>query len=56
MFILLLKWPLFEPKMPTVHCDESLIANGQCDQINIHANCSFDGGDCCTDVLIGNGK
>ena len=36
------------------HCDESQIGNGQCEQINIHANCNFDGGDCCTDVLIGN--
>ena len=38
------------------HCEESLIGDGKCDLINIHYNCSFDGGDCCTNVFIGNGK
>ena len=36
------------------YCDTSLISNGNCDLINIHANCNFDGSDCCNNALIGN--
>ena len=28
--------------------------NGNCDLINIHANCNFDGSDCCNNALSGN--
>ena len=37
-------------------CNNTLIKDGNCDQINIHSHCTFDEGDCCVDLLIGNGK